>query len=59
MCSIFVLIAMQMFYLGFDKQIDSYEIKDVWAMMCNEELDNVLVQAVITDPPGKEHLCRI
>jgi hypothetical protein len=48
-----------MFYIGFDKQIDSYEIKDVWAMLCNEELDNVLVQAVVTDPPGKEHLCRI
>ena len=46
-----------MFYIGFDKQIDSYEIKHVWGMLCHEGLDDVLVQAVITDPPGKEHSC--
>ena len=48
-----------MFYIGFHKQIDSYEIQDVWVMLCDEALDDVLVQAVITDPPGKEHSCRI
>ena len=30
----------------------------MWKTLCDEALDDVLVQAVITDPPGKEHSCQ-
>ena len=55
MCSILVLICRAIVKQYYFQQIDSYDLGTVWDSMSAKNLDDILVQAVITDPPGKEH----
>ena len=55
MCSILVLICRAIVKKYYFQQIDSYNLGTVWDSLSSKGLDDILVQAVITDPPGKEH----
>ena len=57
MCSILVLICRAIVKQYYFQQIDSYDLGTVWDSLSAKGLDDILVQAVITDPPGKEHSC--